>query len=128
MRKAILIVLMMTMVSVSCFAATIFGIVYCDYRDARADCGDVMLISHSTGDTTIACVTDNGEYSVNVNDDIYTVFARVVRKDGTSDLYQSGVTVIEVSGPFSYDVTLDANASCLLRRVCNCGLKGSEEE
>lgn len=119
---------MIMFVAVTISAVEIKGDVYCDYRDAKADCGDVMLISHSTGDTTIACVTDNGEYSVDVNDDTYTVFARVVRKDGTSDLYQSGVTVVEVSGTIPYDVTLDANASCLLRRVCNCGLKGSEEE
>jgi len=126
MRKEILVVLMLAMVSISCFAVRIYGSVFTDYRDEEADCGDIYVIS-SSGDTTITCVTDNGEYSVDVNNGYYNIFARVVRKDGTSEWYQSGVYPIDATSD-DVEQVIDANASCLLRRVCSCGLKESEEE
>ena len=98
----------------------IYGEVYCDYRDEMADCGDIYFINSVTGDTSIACVSDNGEHEIYLNEGKYDFLARVVRKDGTTTWYQSGWYDHDGSGGGSHEQDIDANTSGAWRNVCDC--------
>jgi len=116
--KKVLITLLVIITVVVGFDVS--GSVYCDSDSTLADCGDIILRKSGTAIIDTACITSNGDFTINIDSGDWYFWVRTARKQDTDDWFTSPTPVLIIISGSTSGIELYAPNSCSTTPWCDC--------